>query len=76
MFSEICSSIITWKKQQSNLTTIKHGVINILNKWLNIDAITAQNVIEELGVNYASALYVASEVEKLSLVNENKNDIL
>jgi len=33
-------------------------------------------VIEELGVNYASALYVASEVEKLSLVNENKNDIL
>ena len=32
----------------------------------NIDAVTAQNVIEELGVNYTNALYVNSEVEKLS----------
>lgn len=37
----------------------------------NIDAITAQKVIEKLGINYANALYVASEVSKLNLERQN-----
>lgn len=47
--------------------------VNMSREMFKIDAVTAQSVIEKLGVPYANALYVASEV---GLAKQDKNIIL
>jgi hypothetical protein len=47
----------------------KHRV-NAHREMFDIDALTAQSVIERLGVPYANALYVATELNKDSLDNQ------
>jgi hypothetical protein len=50
--------------------------VNMGREMFSINAITAQSVIEKLGVPYANALYVASEMSKVSLENKDENIIL
>jgi hypothetical protein len=45
--------------------------VNINREMFSVDALTAQAVIEKLGVPYANALYVATKLDKENLENQD-----